>query len=81
MASEELSHMEVMKKAKELVSSLLSDSALNDLPPDCDADEVSTLLALEQGRAITINLKRFDGEVIRKGLVQPSHSKLSNANY
>lgn len=66
--NQEMSHKEVMKKAKELVSRLLSDPALNDLPPDCDADEVSTLLALEQGRAITINLKRFDGEIIRKGL-------------
>ena len=66
VVTEELSHVEAIQKAKELVSQLLSDPFLQDLPPDISLDEVKSKLALEQGRAITLNLRRYDDEVIRK---------------
>ena len=64
--TKELSHVEAIQKAKEFISQLLSDPFLQDLPPDISLDEVKSKLALEQGRAITLNLRRYDDQVIRK---------------
>lgn len=70
--TEELSHVDAIHKAKELISQLLSDPFLQDLPPDISLDEVKSKLALEQGRAITLNLRRYDDEVIRKSEFLPT---------
>lgn len=61
-----LSHPEALQKAKELVSRLLSDPFLHDLPPDISLDDLRSKLALEQGKAVTLHLRRYDGDVIRK---------------
>lgn len=66
----ELSHVEALQKVKELTAQLLSDPFLQDLPPDISLDEVKSKLALEQGSAITLNLRRYDDEVIRKLLLR-----------
>ena len=60
------SHPELMAKAKKLVASLLSDPFLSDLPSDVTAEEVTSIVALEQGRAITVYVRRFDQQVIRE---------------
>ena len=60
----ELSHVEAMKRVHELQSFLLSDRFLQDLPEDVSLDEVQSQLALEQGRAISLQLRRFDDEII-----------------
>ena len=62
----QLSHPELVDKASKMVDSLLDDQFLSDLPRDVSADEVTSLLALEQGRAITVNVKRFDEELVRE---------------
>ena len=59
-------HPELMAKAKKLVASLLSDQFLSDLPRDVTAEEVTSIVALEQGRAITVNVRRFDQQIIRE---------------
>lgn len=59
-------HPELMAKANKLVAILLSDSFLSDLPSDVTAEEVASIVALEQGRAITVNVRRFDQLVIRE---------------
>ena len=62
----ELSHVEALLRVKDLTAQLLSDPFLQDLPPDISLDEVKSKLALEQGSAITLNLRKFSDEVIRK---------------
>ena len=61
---EELSHVEAMKKVYELQKLMLNDPFLQDLPSDVSLDEVQSKLALEQGRGIHLNLKRFDDDVL-----------------
>ena len=61
---ESLSHVEVIEKSKEGISRLLSDPFLSDLSKDISLDEVKSVLALEQGKAITLHLRRFDDEVL-----------------
>jgi len=66
----ELSHVEALLKVKDLTAQLLSDPFLQDLPPDISLDEVKSQLALEQGSAITLNLRKFnDGVICRLQLV------------
>ena len=65
-AKPELSHVEALQKVKELTAELLSDPFLQDLPRDISLDEVKSKLALEQGSAITLYLRRYDDEVIRE---------------
>ena len=62
---EELSHVEVMKKVKELIGEILTDPYLSDLPPNITLDEIQSKLALEQGRAMTVNIRRYDNQIIR----------------
>ena len=62
----ELSHVDALERIKDHIAQLLSDPFLQDLPPDISLDEVRLKLALEQGRAITLNLRRYDDKVIRK---------------
>ena len=74
--SGQLPHPELVARAKELVSSLLSDQFLSDLSSDVSAEEVTSLLALEQGRAITVHVKRFDQQLICECEIQlPVHTK------
>ena len=65
-ASGQLSHPELLSRVSHLVSSLLDDPFLSGLPGDVTAEEVTSLLALEQGKAITVYVKRFDQELIRE---------------
>lgn len=62
----ELPHVEAIQRAKEYLAQMLSDPFLQDLPPDVSLDEVKQRLALEQGRAISLNLRKYDNEIIRK---------------
>ena len=59
-------HPELMAKVKKLVAGLLSDPFLSDLPSDVTAEEVTSIVALEQGKAITVYVRRFDQQVIRE---------------
>ena len=65
-ASGQLSHPELLSRVSHLVSTLLDDPFLSGLPGDVTADEVTSLVALEQGKAITVYVKRFDQELIRE---------------
>ena len=62
----ELTHMEVMDKIRQMLTKLLEDPFLNDLNYDVSPEEVKSRLAVEEGRAITVHIKRFDDELIRK---------------
>eukprot|EP00731_Ephydatia_muelleri_P026689 Em0018g789a len=57
-----LSHVEVMKQIKQQISDLLADPFLQDLPKDVSLDEAKSQLALEEGKAIILSLRRYDGE-------------------
>ena len=69
----ELSHVEALLRVKDLTAQLLSDPFLQDLPPDISLDEVKSKLALEQGSAITLNLRKFNDEMIRKLQLEFAH--------
>lgn len=51
---------EVSKKFKENFDELLGHPLLSDLPPDITAEEIKSLIALENGQAISLTVKRFD---------------------
>lgn len=42
------------------------DPLLRDLPREITLDEVNSQIALEYGQAMTVNICREDGEVLRK---------------
>ena len=64
--AEKIPHVEVMKEIQRLVTELMSDPFLDDLPPRASVEDVASVLAVEQGRAITVHLKKFDSQIIRK---------------
>lgn len=61
-----LSHVEVMKLIKQHISDLLADPFLQDLPKDISPDEAKSQLALEEGKAIILYLRRYDDERVRE---------------
>lgn len=70
----ELSHDEFMKLLQQKVAEMVStDPCLRGLPPDVTVDELEDLIALEQGKAITLYLRRYDDVVIRESY---SHTTL-----
>ncbi len=66
LQNEGSSHLAVMKKAEGLLSTLIDDSFLSDLAEDCSLENVTSQLALLQGKAVTLHLNKFDGGVICK---------------
>ena len=64
--SGQLSHSELLAKTSSMLSTLLADPFLSDLSRDVSAEEVASVLALEEGKAITVFIRRFDQELIRK---------------
>ena len=64
--SGQLSHPELLAKANAMLSTLLADPFLSDLSHDVSAEEVSSIVALEEGKAITVFVRRFDQELIRE---------------
>ena len=61
-----ISHVEVMKQIKQHISDLLADPFLKDLPKDIAPDEAKSQLALEEGKAIILYLRRYDNERVRE---------------
>ncbi|KAK4015203.1 hypothetical protein OUZ56_030190 [Daphnia magna] len=60
--SRKYSHQEVVDLVKKTLDSLLAkDPILNDLPPAVTLEEVQSLIALEHGQAIQIEIHRDDG--------------------
>ena len=60
------SHKAVLEHARRLLCDLLTDPFLSDISPTCTHDEVASQLALEQGRAITVHVRRFDDQILCK---------------
>ncbi len=57
------SHKSVVEHAKKLLSEVLTDPFISDISSTATHDEVSSQLALEQGRAVTVHVRRFDDQV------------------
>ena len=62
--TEELSHKDLVQKYKEKLAVLTDDSFLSDVSSDDTVKDVQGLLALAEGKAIAVHIKRFDGEVV-----------------
>lgn len=59
-------HNAVIHNANHLLTLILEDPFLSYLSRDCSVEDAKSQLALVQGKAITIHIKKFDGEVICK---------------
>lgn len=61
------SHDEFMKLLQQNIAEMVSrDPCLRGLPPDVTVEELEDVIALEQGKAITLYLRKFDDDVIRE---------------
>lgn len=60
------SHVEVVAEARGAIHRLLQDPLLSDLGPEVTPDEVSSQLALLQGRALTLQLRMYHDQIIRE---------------
>ena len=58
--------MDVLERVKEAVGKLLNDPFLLDLPRDVTPDEVTSCLAVAEGRALTVHLRTYDDQIIRE---------------
>lgn len=65
-SANELSHNSLVQRAKDMLAVMLNDPFLVDLPPDCNAEEAKSQLALAQGKAITVHIRKYDGQSICK---------------
>lgn len=65
-AGETTPHNAVIHNANHLLTLILEDPFLSYLSRDCSVEDAKSQLALVQGKAITIHIKKFDGEVICK---------------
>jgi len=61
-----LSHCDAMLMVKNGIKELLSDPVLSDLDGDISVEELEDVLHLEQGKAITLYLRRFDDSILRE---------------
>lgn len=60
-----LSHHEVMVKVQSTLSDIIAtDPLLYDLPPQVTLEEINSYIALEHGKAMVINVRRADDEVL-----------------
>ena len=57
-------HNLVIQRARNVLASMLDDPFLTDVSAACSVEEVQSQLALLQGRAVTIHVRRFDGHLI-----------------
>ncbi len=64
MEETELTHVQLMDKMRACLGELLEDPLLNDFSSDVTPEEVNSRLAIEQGRAITVHVRRFDDQMI-----------------
>lgn len=60
-----LSHCEAMLLVKGSIRELLSDPLLSGLTEDITLEELEDILHLEQGKAITLYLRRYDNSILR----------------
>ena len=66
--SEQFSHSEFMALSLNVLSELVKDPLLGDLHSEPTVEEVNSQIALEYGRAMTVNVRQQDerGTVLRK---------------
>ncbi|KAK3794142.1 hypothetical protein RRG08_014085 [Elysia crispata] len=58
-------HSEAMSTARDMLAGLImNDPLLRDLDPHVTLEEVNSMIALEYGQAMVINVRRADNEVI-----------------
>ena len=62
--TKEVTHNVVVDQANNLLSQILDDPFLSDLPKDCNLETAKAELSLYQGKAITIHIHRYDGQTI-----------------
>ena len=60
------SHNFVIERANGMVAKLLEDPFLRDVCEDSSVEAVQAQVALLQGKAITVLISKFDGQVVRE---------------
>ncbi|XP_041471763.1 U11/U12 small nuclear ribonucleoprotein 25 kDa protein-like [Lytechinus variegatus] len=61
---EPLSHLDAMAIVRKELGEVLDDPLLEDLPQDVCVEEVNLQIALEYGQAMTVIVKRADGDLM-----------------
>ena len=62
-------HVEVVSEVGRAIEHLLQDPLVGDLSPNVTPEEVSSQLALLQGRALTLQLRLYNDHTIRKKML------------
>ncbi|CAG5128363.1 unnamed protein product [Candidula unifasciata] len=58
-------HSEAMSTAQDMITGLImNDPLLHDLDPHVTLEEVNSMIALEYGQAMVVNVRRMDGEIV-----------------
>ncbi|BFZ21223.1 hypothetical protein BsWGS_24262 [Bradybaena similaris] len=58
-------HSEAMSTAQDMLTGLImNDPLLRDLDPHVTLEEVNSMIALEYGQAMVVNVRRMDNEVV-----------------
>ena len=61
-----MSEDDVSGNVSVLISQLLSDPVLSDIPDDITLEEVDRLIGLEQGQAMSLRIQKLDGSEMGK---------------
>ena len=70
----DLSHKDICKSLDKELNDIIKDPLLRDLPTNSTIDEIKSRVALENGRAIIINLKRQgETEEVTRKFAEPHY--------
>ncbi|XP_072415556.1 U11/U12 small nuclear ribonucleoprotein 25 kDa protein isoform X1 [Chiloscyllium punctatum] len=67
---EELSHAEILDLFQEGLAMIVQDPLLCDLPVQVTLEEINSQVALEYGQAMTVKVKKGDGEIMPVVVIQ-----------
>ncbi|XP_062914896.1 U11/U12 small nuclear ribonucleoprotein 25 kDa protein [Mobula hypostoma] len=67
---EELSHAEILDLFQEGLAMIVQDPLLCDLPVQVTLEEINSQIALEYGQAMTVKVKKGDGEIMPVVVIQ-----------
>ncbi|XP_069762932.1 U11/U12 small nuclear ribonucleoprotein 25 kDa protein [Narcine bancroftii] len=67
---EELSHAEILDLFQEGLAMIVQDPLLCDLPIQVTLEEINSQIALEYGQAMTVKVKKGDGEIMPVVVIQ-----------
>lgn len=62
----ESAHNVMLQRAGDLITEMLVDPFLSDLPQDCSFEDARSQLSLLEGKSVTVHVNKLDGRTICK---------------